>query len=290
MDKKILILFLLICSFSVRGQIYSDTFNWFPPDTTTGLFCLVQDTNLIVNHWGGVLADNVTDFVNSYDFSTTGTFTTGVLGSMLSQGGDNLVPDGDNDYVYRNDSGSELDVLTGDFTVQAWFKTPATVGQQILVNKRTQSPDDGWQLDTYHVGADSFRAFLIDNGSYMYAALPVSGSTLYYAAAKYDRSGNLVLNLYSASGLQTDTVDISGSVATSFNDAIAFTYGTYAPVKTLYEWTGGLLALKFTKSLRTDKQLIEDAFLAEGWESGAGNVGRTSWAFRQEVDAGTGVL
>jgi ribulose-5-phosphate 4-epimerase/fuculose-1-phosphate aldolase len=177
----------------------------------------------------------------------------------------------------RNDA--TLNPGTNDFTIQAWITTPASVATgKIIANQQTASL--GWQLA---VNDDSIRANIKD-GSVIQAKPPISANTNYYIWVKWDRDGNCVAHLYSPSGLVADTVDISSLSASNLNPVSQYIIGAYAPLVTTSEWDGGLTGLKWDNDeLLSDQQLVEDAFLAENWKSGGGNVYRDSFGFHQMV-------
>jgi hypothetical protein len=259
MDKKILI--FLICLFSfAKGQILTETFPSFTPDTLTGTFFLTQDTIPLTN-WGYAAAsDWKNDIIASYDFTANGTITE-TAGSIMSRtDGTHRVFQGSTDYLNRNDA--TLNPGTGDFTVQVWVKTPASVSSgKVIANQQTAAL--GWQLG---VNDDSIRAN-IRGASLIQAKPPISANSWYYVWARWDRDGNCIAHAYNSSGLVADTIDISALDGTNLNPVSHYVIGTYAPAPTSAEWDGGFLGIKWNKGLTTDKMLVEDCFLAENWKS-----------------------
>jgi hypothetical protein len=275
MDKKILVVLLFLVSFA-KAQIFTETFNAFPPDTLTGQFFVCQDS-LILDNWGYTdAADWKVDIVDSKDFGSNGSIVK-TSGSILSLGGTYRDFPGSVSYMNRNDA--TLNPGTGDFTCQVFILTPNSVASPEFIASQ-RSATLGWQIN---VNDDTLRAVIID-GSNIQAKVPISTNSWYYAAAFWDRDGNCILRLYSSSGLVSDTVDISSMSASNLNPANQFMIGTYPPTVTINEWNGGVLGVKWDQNeLLSDQQLTEDCFLAENWKSGGGNVyrngfGGSSWS------------
>jgi hypothetical protein len=284
MDKKILIVFLFLCSFA-KGQILTETFPHITPDTLTGQFFVTQDS-LILDNWGYTTQSTnwKTDIVASKDFGSNGSIVK-TSGSIIGRNGTYRDFPGSTSYMNRNDA--TLNPGTNDFSCEVFILTPNSVANPEFVAAQ-RSATLGWHIS---VNDDTLRAAIID-GTNIQAKVPISANSWYYAAATWDRDGNCILRLYSSSGLVADTVDISSMSASNLNPANQFMIGTYPPTVTVNEWNGGVLGVKWDQNeVLSDQQLTEDAFLAENWKSGGGNVYRTSFGFHQGIlHTGGGVL
>ncbi|MHA2163875.1 MAG: choice-of-anchor D domain-containing protein [Candidatus Thorarchaeota archaeon] len=279
MDRKVLALIFLLFSFFAKSQsISTTTLPVFSPDTLTGTFFFCHDTSLLT-YWGITGAGrNTRDLIDSHDFTANNDFvlTAGSIFTRTDSAGNHLDYGGSTDYLNRNEAG--LNPGTGDYTVQAWIKTPADVSTfKVIANQQTAVL--GWHLA---VNDDTIRANIKD-GSVIQAKLPISTNSFYYVWVRWDRDSNCILHLYSSSGLIADTIDISSLSASNLNPASQYIVGSYAPDVTSNEWDGGIIGLKWYKGLITDQMLAEDCFLADGWKSGGGNVYRDSFGFHQMV-------
>jgi hypothetical protein len=271
MRRLQIILFLLFFSVFSKAEILTETFDWFSPDTLSGGSFWTNDSFLL-EHWGYDLAaaDNLRDFISAINLTAVGT-STEATGSILSLAGDHLTLNGTTDYWQ---AGDQYDPGTNDFTVQVWFKTPANVAPgKYLVAKRRAGPDIGWQIDIF---SSTVRSIILNTSSAA-ATLAISANTEYYLWARYDRSDDLIVALYSSTGVVYDTVDISGFSAANLNVPQNYTIGAYPVTPSTGEWDGGVMGVKQSTSFQTDQQLVDDAFLAEGWKSGGGNVYRNGF-------------
>jgi hypothetical protein len=261
MGRKIQIaLLLVLLSFSVNAQsIFSETFSWYGPKTSSSDNLWILDSLL----WEHLTTDSTVDQIGSENAAYTGNFTN-ESGSITSSGGKNKDFGGTNDYVLVANARNPG---TNDFTIQAWVKTPASGGNQYIVNKRDVGI--GWMLDR---STNDVRAIFLDGSTYTVTET-VSANTFYYIWVTFDRSGNMSMVINNGT---PGTDDISADVATDLNPSSTFTIGAYSFNPTSNEWYGGIMAIKYdSTTVLTTKQLMEDCWLAENWTSSNGLVART---------------
>jgi len=270
--KKLLALLFSLVVFGQTQTLFTETFNSFTPDTAGAMYVLILDSVYhAVNATG--LAENQ-DLKGDYNFTATG-FSAGfdtetTDGSILYSGGKFLTFNSDN----LDNTSSDLDPGTGDWTIQIWVKTSANTGNLMLFNDRT-SGAAGYQVD---FNGNVIRAYFLDGGA-LNTARTFSTNTNYYITAVYNRDGNLSLQLNMGTA---GTVDISGRAAQNVTGTVVQRIGGASWTGSLYiDW--GIMAVKYSKSEVSDKQLKEDAYLADGWASNSGGVTRNSFAFTQGI-------
>jgi hypothetical protein len=279
--KKILIILLFLFSFA-KAQILSYNFDYFSPDTNgAGSACWILDSTFIADRISGS-GSELTDRIGAYDLTANG-FSAGLedettTGSIISRNGNMIVFNGSSEY-FTNSSG-DLDGNTSDIVLQCWFETPdISGGTKFVANKR--SATEGYE--TSAVSSTIQSKFHKDGANTVAAS--AENSRVYYSWTKWDRDGNLTLAFYNSDSLiGTDTLDISAHSADDNWSASDFTIGAYSATPTSFEWDGKIGAVKFSKgTLLSDKILIDDAFLADGWTSAVGLVSREGFGWNQGI-------
>jgi len=282
--KYYILVFIVFSKILFSQVLLNETFDYFPPKTDTGLALWVMDSTYLADIVGGGELET-TDLINAYDLTATG-FSAGFddeteTGSIISDGGNMLVFDGAT--TRMENTSDDFNPGTSDWTIQVWMKTPSTFsGNKFIINDRNSGGTTGYQLD---VNGSSLRAIFL-NGGAITASATLVASTIYYIWVEFDRSGNTSLVVNNGS---PNTADISSRSAESVSSTEAIRIGSQSwQAGSL--WNGHILAIKFTKAVLTQKQLVEDGYLARGWAvAGSDTPGltRSSFAFHQGIVADT---
>jgi hypothetical protein len=157
----------------------------------------------------GSVAFDLSDYINDGAINGASWTTDDVIGNALSF-------DGDGDYVNMgNDSSLRI---TGQITVEAWFKLNTSGSYQMIVSK---ADNGGYQLgyDNEWLYNDKIAFMVHTNGSYKHAGISTSAialDTWYHVAGTYDGSK---IRFY-LNGIERASTDVTGPITDTPNTCV----------------------------------------------------------------------
>jgi hypothetical protein len=279
---KYILFILFVFSLFAKAQILTDSFNSFPFNTSTGQ-----------NGWIFINNSDTVDLIASVDL-TPFAFSAGradelTAGSIVYKDSHYVAFNGSNEYYTGTDTPFDLPSGT-DACWMAWFLSPASIsGAQDIFGKNATGT--GWWTNC-NTGPTS-KSNILFGGTQPQNSISISLSTHYFVATTCDRDGNMITYLFGPDSLATDTADASPLNGNDLGNANNVSIGKNAGGASGW-FAGGIHAAKWYKgagSVISGGEVRKQAFLAEGWKAGGGDLYRVSWGWHQGfLNTGGGVL
>lgn len=268
---KILFLFVVL-SFTLKAQIFTETFSNFPGDTTgaTGYWRFVDSYHDEAS--GDSIYEDLT--LNGNDLKTfNGYANYAAVAAACTQpsvtysGGNALVFNGSSHSIELPDN-TKLNPGTADFVWQAWvYRADYTSGVSGIFGKYQDANNRlGWWIDASGFTTTYARDVGVYGWFFANTANPFTDGKWHRLIVWGDRSDTLKCYV---DGVQVTFAQTSINAATNITNTANVTVGAFL---TSF-FNGAIDELIFTYgSLFSDQQIKESGFLAKDWKSGGGNV------------------
>lgn len=265
-----LFIFLLFIFCSANGQIIERFDSFTPSEKTTPLYIAIFNAEN-----GDSASLDLSSAENNLPIGFDWRSQL-VLGSPLKNGSAGIAFNGTSNLIATpsGDVENEFDMGTSSFTAQVWFYYSGTHAKIVISDKQNGSSGAaGWMAEQRSGGvlrwyiSDGTNNYSKDIGGF------TAGNT--HAGVVVDHAGGKIR--YYRNGIKIDSVNIT--TLNTISNAYSFIVGRQADPVGYYDST--FYAVSLHKSVLTDRQILEDVYLADGWVSKNGNVTRENFAFAQ---------